>query len=63
MRETAEFAMTRQDDQDGSTKIATASLATNSVAPGQGDYAVGSRSLDNVAVWVNEGGAGGEVIR
>jgi hypothetical protein len=28
-----------------------------------GDAALGSTSLDSVAVWVNEGGAGGEVIR
>ena len=63
MRETADFAMTGQDNHDGSTKIAIASLATNSVAPRSGAEAVGSRSLDNVAAWVNEGGAGGEVIR
>jgi hypothetical protein len=63
MRDTADFAMTRQDKHDGSAKIAIAPIATNSVAPGSGVYAVRSRSLDNVAVWVNEGGAGGEVIR
>ena len=63
MRETADFAKTRQDNPDDSTKIATAPIAANTVATGSGADAVGSRSLDNVAVWVNEGGAGGEVIR
>jgi hypothetical protein len=58
MRGTADLAKIRQDSPDGSTKIATAPIATNSVAD-----AVGSRWLDNVVVWVNEGGAGGEVIR
>jgi hypothetical protein len=63
MRGTADFAMTQQDNHDGSTKIATAPFATNSFAPGLRVEAVGSRSLDNVAVWVNESGAAGEVIR
>jgi hypothetical protein len=38
-------------------------IATNVVANGSGADAVGSGSLDNVSVWVNEGGAGGEVMR
>ena len=63
MRETSDFAKARQDNPDSSTKIATAPIAANSVDPGSGAYAVRSRFLDGVAVWVNEGGAGGEVIR
>jgi hypothetical protein len=47
MREAADFAKTWRDNPDGSAKIATGPIAT----------------LDNVAVWVNERGAGGEVIR
>jgi two-component system, response regulator PdtaR len=37
----------------------TAPIAANIVAPRSGAGAIGSRSLENVAVWVNEGGAGG----
>ena len=48
---------------DGSTEIATARTAAITVALGSRSEAVVFRSLDNVAVWVNEGGAGGEVIR
>ena len=63
MREMADFAKTGQDNPGGSTKIATGPIATNSVALKSGADAVGSRSLDSVAVWVDEWGAGGEVIR
>jgi hypothetical protein len=63
MRETADIAKTRQDNPDDSTKIATAPIAADTVSTRSGADAVGSRSLDNVAVWVNEGGSGGEVIR
>ena len=60
---TPDFAKTRQDNPDGSARNETAVTATNSVAPRSGSYAVGSRSLDNVTVWMNEGDAGMEVIR
>jgi hypothetical protein len=63
MRETADFAKAKQDNPSGSKRIATGPIATNSFAARSGADAVGSWSLDNVAVWVNEGGAGGEVIR
>jgi hypothetical protein len=63
MRETADFAKTRQDNHDDSTKIATTPMAANTVATRSVADAVGSRSLDNIAVWANEGGSGGEVIR
>jgi hypothetical protein len=63
MRETADFAKTKRDNPCGSKRIATGPIAANSVAARLGADAVGSRSLENVAVWVNEGGAGGEVIR
>src|SRR6202042_1283839 len=58
---TADFATAGWGNPDGSTKIATAPIATNSVAPGSGSDAVGSRSLDNIAVRANEDGVGGEV--
>jgi hypothetical protein len=63
MRETADFAKTRQDNPDDSTKIATAAIAGNIVANEPGADAVVSGSLEKVAVWVNEGSAGGEIMR
>jgi len=56
MSETADFATVRRDNPDGSRKIVTAPMTIDSAAPTSG-------SFDNVAVWLNERGAGGEVIR
>ncbi len=63
MSETADFAKVRRDNPDGSRKIVTARMTINTAAPTSGTDPVGSRSFDSVAVWANEGGAGGEVIR
>jgi len=63
MNGTADFANARPDNPNGSAKIATAPIQPNSATPGSEADVVGSGSLDNVAIWVNEGGAGGEVIR
>ncbi len=63
MSETADLAKVRRDNPDGSREIITARMTTNTAAPTSGTEAVGSRSFDSVAVWVNEGGAGGEVVR
>ena len=43
--------------------IAPAPTTSNSVSPRFGDDAATSTSLNSVASWVNEGGAGGEVVR
>jgi hypothetical protein len=62
-RETADFAKIGRDNPGGSTKIATWAIAASRVAARSEADAVGSMSLDNVAVWVNEGDASVEVIR
>jgi two-component system, response regulator PdtaR len=59
MGETATLTKTRRDNPDDSSKIETAPIAANTVATRSGSGAIGSMSLENVAVWVNEGGAGG----
>src|SRR5271165_4494355 len=55
----ADFARAGWDNPDGSMKIATAPIAANGVPRRPKSDAVGSRSLDNAVVWVNEGGASG----
>jgi hypothetical protein len=53
----------RQDDP-GMEEIAMAPTATGKVSASSIEPRVGSSMLvDSVAVWVNEGGAGGEVVR
>jgi hypothetical protein len=59
MSEAANFAKAGQDNAEGSRKTATTLTPSTSF----GDIALGFTSLDDVAVWLNEGGAGGEVIR
>ena len=63
MNDATDFATARRDDPDGSRRTATTLTASDSPSPSSGDIALGSMSFDSVAVWVNEGGAGGEVIR
>jgi hypothetical protein len=63
MSETANLPTDRRDDIDGSRKIVRAASAANPVASGSGADAVRLGGQDSVAVWVNEGGAGGEVLR
>ena len=63
MSETAGFVAVRRDNPDGSRKTIKARLTINSAAPTSGTYPVAPGSFDDVAVWVNEGGAGGEVVR
>ena len=60
MRETANLAKTRRDNPNNSTKIETVPIADITVATRSGLSAIASRLLDNVAFWVNEGGAGGD---
>jgi hypothetical protein len=60
MRETANLAKTRRDNPNDSTKIETVPIADITVATRSGLSAIASRLLDNVAFWVNEGGAGGD---
>ncbi len=63
MSETADFATVRRDNPDGPRITVTARMTINSAAPTSGTDPVAPGSFDNVAVWVNEGGAGGEVVR
>ncbi len=63
MSENADFANARPDNPGGSGKIVTWPMTIKCAAPTSGTDPVGSGSFDNVAVWVNEGGAGGEVVR
>jgi len=63
MNEATDFATAGRDDPDGSRKTAMAPTAFNRVSPRSGDDVVGSTLFDSASVWVNEGGAGGEVIR
>jgi hypothetical protein len=60
---TTDLAKARPKNSDKSRKMAAAPVATDRVSLGSGADAVGFGGLDNVAVWVNEGGAGGEVLR
>ena len=61
MSGTSDFAKTLHNTE-GPKKIATP-IVINGGAPGLRADAARSNSLDNVAAWANEGGAGGEVIR
>ncbi len=64
MSENADLAKVRRDNPDGFMEIIiTARMTTNTAGPTSGTEAVGSRPRNGVAVWVNEGGAGGEVVR
>ncbi len=59
LRDAADLLKARQENADGSRKIARAAIPIHTLAPGSAADAVGSGPLDNVAVWVNEGGAVG----
>ena len=61
MSETVDFATVRPETPEGSGTIVTAPI--DSSASTSGTDPVLSGSFDNLAVWVNEGGAGGEVVR
>ena len=63
MNQAADCAITRYDGSECAGNIATALAGSNDASPGFGNVAMGSTSFDSVAVWVNEAGAGGEVIR
>jgi hypothetical protein len=63
MSETADLAKARQEDPEGSGKNDMTPTASNSVSVRSVEHAVGSTLFDSIAVWVSEGGAGGEVIR
>ena len=63
MNEATEFTTARQDNPEGPGEITTAPTASNSVSPRSRDDALTSTLFHSVAVWINEGGAGGEVIR
>ena len=57
----ADFGKTRRNSPDDSASMARAAVAVNTVANGPGADAVVSRSLENVAVWVDESGTGGGI--
>jgi hypothetical protein len=61
MSEIVDLATDRPGNSDGSGEIVRAAIASDPAASRADAVRLGRQ--DSVAVWVNEGGAGGEVLR